>query len=207
MLAGAATPLVRSKSSASGSTVQQPAFEQVAAMPSQQNGYDCGLYLCAAAQAMCRLMQQGAQQAAGNIAGVPQHSHQATGSIAGAVTGSTAGGTAENPAAAAADGTAAVAAGGTAGGTAAGTVEAIAGSTAEAGSGSKRKFEEHEQFGGGEDGKGVEERQQEQAGGGWDGKVFEEREREVLQSITSSSIDQLRQRMLELIEERAAKQQ
>jgi hypothetical protein len=58
--------------------------------------------------------------------------------------------------------------------------EAEAGSTAEAGSGSKRKFE--------------------------DSKCFEEREQEVLQRITSSSIEQLRHHMLKLIEAMVAKQ-
>lgn len=35
--------------------VQQPSFVQVSAMPVQENGYDCGLYVCAAAKALCSL--------------------------------------------------------------------------------------------------------------------------------------------------------
>jgi len=61
-LAGAAAPLVRSKGGPSGATSQQPSFTQVAAMPKQQNGYDCGLYVCAVADALCSLQTQ--QQAA-----------------------------------------------------------------------------------------------------------------------------------------------
>lgn len=157
-------------------------------MPSQQNGYDCGLYLCAAAQAMCGLMHEGSQQAAGSTAGVSKRPQQVAGSTAVAAAEDAVGGTAA----------------GAASSTGAGTAGGTPGSTAEAGSSLKRKYVEQA---GSEDSKGFEGRDQQQAGGIEDGKGFEEREREVLQSITSSSIEQLRQRMLELIEERAAKQQ
>lgn len=55
---------MRSKDNAASSgitTVQQPQFEQVVGMPSQQNGHDCGLYVCAVADALLQLAskQQG----------------------------------------------------------------------------------------------------------------------------------------------------
>lgn len=57
-LAGAAAPLVRSRHQPSGTRLQQSTFVQVASMPTQQNGHDCGLYVCAVAQRLCALLEE-----------------------------------------------------------------------------------------------------------------------------------------------------
>lgn len=48
-------------------------------MPSQQNGYDCGLYICAVAEALCKLAAQ--QQQQHDDVGVEEQERQALQSI------------------------------------------------------------------------------------------------------------------------------
>uniref|UniRef100_A0A383VRG5 Ubiquitin-like protease family profile domain-containing protein n=1 Tax=Tetradesmus obliquus TaxID=3088 RepID=A0A383VRG5_TETOB len=62
-LAGAATPLVRSRSGSSGSNdALFPSFVEVAAMPQQQNSNDCGMYVLAVARALCDSLANAQQQ-------------------------------------------------------------------------------------------------------------------------------------------------
>jgi sentrin-specific protease 8 len=87
-LAGAATPLVRSRPSAQTSSgdsppeAQHPTYVHVAGMPQQQNSYDCGLYMCAVAAALCALAQ--AQQHAEGGGGTGSSSGAGTAAAAAA---------------------------------------------------------------------------------------------------------------------------